>query len=698
MSQIENPGRRRFVKQAALSGVGFTLGFQLLSCSDSQSVHTFSPNAWLSILEDGQIIIKISKMEMGQDISTTIATILCEELDAEWQNITTEFATAQFSAHSLYTAGSNSTRSLWLPLRQAGATARQLLVNAAANQWQLPNSECYTKNGRIYNKANNQSLAYSELTQHASHLDLPDNVALKEPKNFSLIGSEKKQLDLKSKVTGRVTYGMDFELDNLHYAAIVHAPVIGAKLVSVGNDGVLSKPGVSGLVKLENAVAVVANSFWLAQKCLEQLEIKWSESALGTLSSRQIFSELTDKMVNAKQLIEQAGAPSEQVAAFELEREFKFGYLPHLPMETMNCTVHIHDNGCDVWVPTQDPKGVLRVVRESLHSKVGLIANKVFRKIGISDDVRIIPMQMGGSFGRRLHHDFVQQAVQIASNFEFPVKLIWTREEDIRRDYFRPASVHKLSIKVARDGRILQWKHDCAGASQGYIAEGALKIPYQFNYGELQFAHQNHGVSIGSWRSVSFAHHIFILECLIDEIAEKLQQDPIAYRLSLLDDERAVEVLKSVARLSNWHTNAEKKLGVALFKGFESYIALVAEVSLKENQQCVDKLYCVADIGTIVHPDAARAQIEGGLLFGLNAVLNPGASFDGGQISQSNFHDAQSLRIAQLPDIELELINNNHSPGGVGEIAVPPVGPAVANAYANLTGTRFNSIPKALEA
>ena len=693
MSQIENPGRRRFVKQAALSGVGLTLGFQLLSCSESQSIHTFSPNAWLSILEDGQVVIKISKMEMGQDITTTIATIICEELDAEWQNIRTEFASAQFPAHSLYTAGSNSTRSLWLPLRQAGATARQLLLNAAAEKWQLSSSDCYTKTGRIFNRVNNQSLAYSELIQHAANLDLPDNVPLKEPTSFSLIGREKKQLNLKSKITGKATYGMDVELEDMHYAAIIHAPVVGAKLVSIGNEEILSKPGIAGVVKLENAVAVVANGFWLAQKSLEQLEIIWSESQQAELSSRQVFNELTEKMSNAKQLIAKAGNPPEEMAEFELEREFKFDYLPHLPMETMNCTVHIHDDGCDVWVPTQDPNGVLKVVRESLHNKVGLIANKVFRKIGISDDVRIFPMHMGGSFGRRLHHDFVREAVQIARNFEFPVKLIWTREEDIKRDYFRPASVHNLQVKVSTNGDILRWKHDCAGASQGYIAEGALKIPYQFSYGEAYFAHRDHGVAIGSWRSVSFAHNIFVLECLIDEIAERLRQDPIAYRLSLLKDERAMSVLKSVSRLSNWYSDSKRKLGVAFFKGFESYIAVVAEVSLKEDKLNIDRFYCVADIGTIVHPDAVRAQIEGGLIFGLNAAINNGVKLDKGKIIHSNFDDTPVLNIADIPEIQIALVESHQSPGGAGEIAVPTVGAAIANALASATGERPNELP-----
>jgi len=690
--------RRDFIKITIGAGACLSLGLQLSACSEPPIDSSFSPNAWLSIYPNGKVVIMLSKAEMGQGVITAIPRIIADELELDWSEVSVKLADADPQLGSMRTSGSRSIRDLWQPLRKASASAREMLIAAAAAKWNISTENCLAEMGKVLNTLNGASFTYSELCIDASSLPVPDSPTLKQSQDFNLIGQKVPRINIHDLVTGTAKYGIDTTQDNLHYAAVRHAPLLGAKLGHVSLSG--KRPaGVKGIIELKSAVAVVANSYWLAVKTLNQLELVWQSSSLENLNQHKIEQDFKSALKEPGTLIKQYGTLAKSTTnTNRISYDYRCAYQGHLCMEPINCTVHVHENGCDVWAPTQHPIMALGAARTAYHSQLSKWSSKVLRKIGISDNVIVHPTLIGGGFGRRLEQDFVTEAVIIAKHFDFPIKILWSREEDIKNDFYRPYSAHRLTASLDQN-KITHWKHLAVGASEGKVSGGAIGFPYNIPNRALYFNKLDHGVPIGSWRSVSYSNHVFATESFIDEIAIKEIKDPLAFRLSMLQkDSRAHTLLKRLAELSNWYIKKAKghSLGVAFNQGFGSYIAMVAEILTTPNGQTIHEIFCVADCGIIIDPDNIKAQIEGGIIFGINAAIGHSIHIEKGGIKESNFDNYPLLRMNEIPTFNIQLIKNNEDPGGVGEIAVPIVAPALANAAYSNSGTRHRKIPFSL--
>jgi isoquinoline 1-oxidoreductase beta subunit len=630
---------------------------------------------------------------MGQGVINAIPQIIAEELDLDWSTIEVELAEANPKYGQLRTSGSTSIRKLWMPLRKGAAQARDVLVQAASQTWQINKDSLNTQNSQVINKATGQSLTYGELAALANTLDLPENPELKDESQFKLVGKSEKRINTRDIVTGQANYGIDTSLSNLHYAAIAHSPTLNGKLSAVEHpDSLVS--GVKGIVELESAVAVVANSYWLARKTLDKLQIRWQQAPSPPLEQEQIEKDFTEVLSEPGELIQQEGEISDS-GNYTISANYYSAYQAHACMEPINCTAHIHEDGCDIWAPTQHPMMALSEARKAYHSQIGKWSSKILRKLGISDNVNIHTTLIGGGFGRRLEQDFVTEVVTIAKHFDFPVKLIWSREEDIKNDFYRPYSAHKLEAQLEK-GQITKWIHKATGASVGKVSGGAIDFPYSIANRSLYFHTLDHSVPIGSWRSVSDSNHAFATEGFIDEIANKLSIDPLTLRTTLLkEDRRSSQVLHKLREFCQWDlkdTN-NRKLGIAFNRGFGSYIAIAIELNQQSTHAKIESIYCIADCGIIVNTSSAKAQLEGGILYGLNAATTHEISIDSHAIKQSNFDSYPLLRMNEIPYINIDFVKSYNEPGGIGEIAVPVVAPALANAIFNATGIRHNKVP-----
>lgn len=698
--------RRHFIQLTVGTGIGLSLGFQLSGCNSTSTNHTasFSPNAWLSIYPDNSVVINISKAEIGQGIITAIPLIIAEELELNWSDIKVQLAKTSESFTSMRASGSRSIQELWQPLRTAAASAKYMLLEAATIHWQTKLESCVAENGYILNKTNGKKISYGDLSLLAKTQDIPTKPQLKSPEKFKFIGIGKSRINIRDIVLGKATYGMDTNPSKTIYAAIKHAPVFGSKLLSFQETTPRPKT-VKGIIELSNAIAVVADTYWIAQKTLLSLDISWSSSDNESLNSVKIKKDFEQAIQSSGKLLKQAGSSSDKAEIKAISKNvesisanYTCSYQAHVTMEPMNCTVHFHDDGCDIWVPTQNPQLALSKARKIVQNKVEFFGSKILRKLGVSDNINVYPTLVGGGFGRRLEQDYIEEALMIGRHFNNPVKLIWSREEDIQHDFYRPYSIHKLSSSIdlekTNTAMIKNLEHHAAGASEGKITWGAIDFPYQIPDRKLYFSKIDHGIPIGSWRSVSYSNHVFATESFIDEIANKLGHDSLALRLSLLKhNKRSRSVLEHLSKLSNYQAKKERKLGVAFNYGFGSFIGIAIELSKSPHGLSIKEIYCVADCGIIVDPNNLKAQIEGGIIFGLDAAIAHSITIENGRVSESNFDSYPLSRINDIPKITIQLIKNNEEPGGAGEISVPIVAPAVANAIYLETGLRYRSIP-----
>lgn len=686
--------RREFIKLATGTTAAFTLGIPLAGCNSSiPSSSAFSPNALLSIFPDNRVTIILSKIEMGQGVINAIPTIIAEELDLDWSTIEVKLADANPKYGQLRTSGSNSIKNLWQPLREGAARARTLLIQAASQVWEVNKEELSTKQSHVVNKLTGQQISYGELAQLASTLPPPEKPTLKEAHQFGLVGSSTTRLNAQDIVTGQAQYGIDTTLKNLHYAAIVHAPSLNGKLSSVSQPDLIAT-GVMGIVELDNAVAVVADSYWLARKVLQELKIEWHSILGEPLEQAQIERDFERALEQPGELVKKKGNAN-TLADYTISTDYYSAYQAHACMEPINCTAHIHNEGCDIWAPTQHPMMALSEARKAYHSQIGKWSSKILRKLGISDNVNVHTTLIGGGFGRRLEQDFVTEAVTIAKHFDFPVKLIWSREEDIKNDFYRPYSAHRINAKVEK-GEITKWKHQAAGASLGKISFGALNTPYNIPNKSLYFTTIEHGIPIGSWRSVAHSNHVFATESFLDEIAHSEKIDPLSIRQNLLfNDTRATRVLSTLKSFSGWDYKVGQSFakGIAFNFGFDSYIGLVVQINKHSANIEIKDIYCVVDCGIIIDPDSVKAQIEGGIIFGLNAATSHEITIKNNQVEQGNFDNYPLLRLQEMPNIHIRLIDSENHPGGVGEISVPVVAPALANAIFAAIGVRHNKVP-----
>ncbi len=719
--------RRTFLETGAAVGGGLLLGFTLPPLPPLpllQQNDPFAPNAFVRIDRDGRVTLIMHKVEMGQGTYTSMPMLLAEELEVELSQVQLEHAPPDDAryAEPLFgvqeTGGSTSVRGNWEPLRRAGATARALLVAAAAQTWKVDPSSCHAARGQVIHGPTGRSLNYGALVATAAALPVPRHVALKDPKDFKLIGTPAKRLDAPEKVNGTAQFGIDVAVPGMKVATLAACPVFGGKVASVDDAKAKGIKGVQQVVRLDDAVAVVADHMWAAKQGLAALDIRWDEGPNAKLSTADIVQQLAAASEQSGVVARNEGDASKAMAgaARKVEAVYEVPFLAHATMEPVNCTVHVRPDGCDIWVGTQVPT----FTQTAAAKLTGLPRDKV----------RVHNHLLGGGFGRRLEVDFIMRAVQIAQQIASPVKVVWTREEDIQHDMYRPYYYDRIAAGLHEHGMPIAWTHRIAGSSiMGRVinqlfpktlrvmraaglhqlvamvkgldvdaVEGAAEPPYALPNIRVEYVRQEPpGVPTAFWRGVGPTHNIFVVESFMDELAAAARRDPVEYRHALLDKSpRARGVLELAAQQAGWGQPlpAGHGRGVSLLHAFGSYIAQVAEVSVsKAGDVRVHRVVCAVDCGTIVNPDTVKAQMESGIIFGITAALFGEITIKDGRVEQSNFNNYRVLRINEAPLVDVHLVKSSEAPGGVGEPGTSAVMPAVANAIFEATGKRIRRLP-----
>lgn len=716
MNDPSNASRRKFLIAGAAVGGGLVIAFTVPLAKRFAGGGEAAPgapaaapaaNAFLRVGSDDSVTVLIAHSEMGQGIWTALPMLIAEELDADWSRVRVEHApAAPVYAHTVFgmqmTGGSSSTWSEFERYRQAGATARALLVQAAAKQWGVNPADCRVENGIV--SSGSHIARFGELAEAANALPAPDKVALKEPKDWKLIGKATKRLDTPEKITGRATFGMDVKFDGLLTAVVARPPVFGGTVKSYDAAKAKAVPGVRSVVQVPSGIAVVADHFWAARQGREALSVEWDlgpNAALDTAALQAEFQRLADTpgLAAAK-----AGDPAQAMkqAARQLQADYSVPYLAHAPMEPLNATVRIGPDRCEIWAGTQ------------FQTLDQMVAAQI---TGLKpEQVQIHTTFLGGGFGRRATptSDFVSEAVHVAKAAGQPVKTVWTREDDVRGGYYRPAYLHRVRIGVDAQGLPVAWQHAVVGQSilvgtpmepmmvkdgvDATSVEGVVDSPYLKGIGahRVEIHSPKTGIPVLWWRSVGHSHTAFVMEGLVDELALAAKQDPVEYRRALLRDHpRHLGVLNLAAEKAGWATPPPKgrARGVAVHESFGSIIAQVAEVSAQDGRIRVHRVTCAVDCGIAVNPIGIAAQMESGVAFGLGAALHSRLDFREGRVQQSNFHDYVVLRLDEMPQVDVHIVPSTEKPGGVGEPGTPPVAPAVANAVAALTGKRLRELP-----
>jgi isoquinoline 1-oxidoreductase beta subunit len=696
-----NPvSRRDFLKVSAVAGGGLLMGFKLGEAAQ-QSAASFKPNAWVSIAPDGAITLTCHRNEMGQDVHTSLSMLLAEELSVDPRRVRVVQAGADATVYgnamlggAQITGGSTSVRDAWMPLRQAGAATRMMLIGAAAAQWNVPAAECRAENGFVLH--GRRRAAFGALAAAASRLPVPKEVPLKEVAQFSVIGKDVPRLDGRDKARGRTVYGMDVKPPGMLYAAMVSCPVIGGKAASYDAAAVRRRPGVRAVVNLGEGVAVVANHYWTARGAADAMQIQWDEGPGAAVDTAAIFAALDRAKDRPGFVAKQAGDVSGPLSSGALDATYSCQMLSHATLEPQNCTARVGATGVDVWASVQFPQGAQGAAAQAA---------------GVPPErVRIHPQFLGGGFGRRLENDFVVQAVTIAKALPgTPVQLIWTRPQDLQNDFYRPPSIHVMRGAVG-NGRITALSSTLVSPSvtarafppfvqngnDPFMTEGLVNLTYDIPNIVLRTVIEEVGVRVGYWRSVSHALNAFAIESFVDELAHFAQQDPLAFRLAMLEKlPRQRAVLEHAARAAGYTATpgSGRGFGVASMECYETNVAVVCRVSGTADRVRLERIDVCADCGFAVHPDQVIAQLEGGTVTGLIQALRSKITFRNGRVEQSNFHDFQLPRMNEVPPIHVELVQSGGKPGGIGEVGVPLAAPAVANAVFALTGKRIRSTP-----
>lgn len=717
--------RRGVIATGGLIGGGLALGVagiafapNRLRVTPDSRAGTPQLTTWVKIGADNTVAVVVPHCEMGTGVHTALAMMCAEELEADWNQVRIEEAPGTDDYANGYlvrafvpplasvpsymergidfwtfkltemmdlqvTGGSSAVRGTGhLGMRVAGAAAKAMLVEAAAKQWNVPAAECSAKLSRVTHSGSGRSATYGELAPQAALLTPPVHPPLKSRDQYTIVGKATPRIDIPSKVNGSATYGVDVTLPQMLYATIAAAPVFGAKLVSVDTAPAEALPGVKKVVKLDNAVAVIADGYWRALKGVRALAPKFEDTGKGAETSDTIYAAIgaaIDKEKGNKVFASGKGADALQGAAKVVEAEYRVPFLPHATMEPMNATARIAEGRCEVWTGVQDPLGARKVAAEASGLK--------------PEQVTIHNQQLGGGFGRRLPGvmDFVDQAVRLAKETSpAPVKLIWSREEDIQHDFYRPAVIGRYKAALAEDGAPHAW------VSKFNISDAAALLPYGIEHQDIRAVAAPTHVRIGAWRSVAHTQHGFFTESFIDELAHAAGKDPLQYRRELLAHApRHLAVLDKAAAMADWSTPAPagRARGIALVESFGSIVAEVAEVEIVEGRVKVQRVCAAVDCGDVINPDTATAQVEGGIIFGLSAALFNEVTIAGGRVAQTNFHDVPMPKLADSPSVSVEFIRSGATLGGLGEPGVPPVAPAIANAVFALTGKRVRSLP-----
>jgi CO/xanthine dehydrogenase Mo-binding subunit len=696
--------RREFLEASALLGGGLVLGVRIGAApARAAEVKAFEPNAWISVRPDGAIALICHRNEMGQDVHTSLAMLLAEELAVDPRAVTVLQAPVNPGAYLNHmlggqiTGGSTSVRDAWEPLRRAGATARAMLVAAAAARWNVPAGECRAELGHVIH-AERGRLAYGALADSAAQRPVPADVPLASPAEFRVIGKPLARLDGANKARGKSVFGIDVAMPGMAYAAVALCPVIGGRVTSF--DGAVAKhrPGVRAVLDIEEGVAVIADHYHAARTALGDLRIDWDEGPGAKLDDAAIRAALEQAVGEPGAVVHQSGDAAAALAKDVIEARYTTQLLAHVALEPPNCLALVGPDGVDVLASTQFPQGAQAAAAEAA---------------GVAPDrVRVHSQLIGGGFGRRLDVDFIAQAVRIAKATPgTPVKLIWSREDDVAHDFYRPPSLHLVRGAVA-DGRVRAFAHKMISPSvtarafpafvkdglDPFMSEGTADFTYDIPNLDLRTVIREVGLRVGYWRSVSHAQNAFAIESFIDELAAAAKRDPVVFRLAMLGKlPRQAAVLERAAKEARYRAKPARgrAFGVASMQCYESHVALVAEVSGNADSVKIERLHFAVDCGIAVHPDQAIAQIEGGAVTGLIQTLRAKVTLANGRVQQSNFHDFPIPRISEVPPITVSLVQSEAKPGGIGEAGVPLVAPAVANAVFALTGKRIRSLPLA---
>ena len=702
--------RRTFLKASVAAGGGLALGFTLpplFGDAMAAGSSSFEPNAFVRIGSDGSVALTMPYVEMGQGTYTSIPMLIAEELEVDLKQVRLEHAPPN---EKLYgnpllgglqaTGNSNAVRASWKPLREAGAAARTMLVAAAAKRWEVDPSSCHAEHGEVVHKASARRIKYGALVGEAAKMPIPEQVTLKSREQFKLIGTPAKRLDTPAKVNGKAVYGIDVRPPGVRIATLAQSPVFGGRLKSVDDTAAKKVKGVRQIVRFDDAVAVVADHMGAAKKGLAALVIEWDEGPHAGLDTAQIVRELEQATLNPGAVAQNVGEVEKAMAGAvtKVEATYQVPFLAHATMEPMNCTVHVRKDGCEVWVGTQ----VMARAQAAAAKVTGLPLDKVV----------VHNHLLGGGFGRRLEVDGVTRATQIAMHVDRPVKVVWTREEDIQHDMYRPCFFDRFSAGLDDRGMPVAWNHRYAGSSviarwappffknglDPDTTEGAIDLAYGLPNMHVEYVRvEPPGIPTAFWRSVGPSHNVFVVESFMDELAAAAKQDQVAYRRSLLDKSpRAKAVLDLAAQKAGWGQALPQRVGrgVSLQFAFGSYLSHVAEVEVSTDGAVrVRRVVSAMDCGIVVNPDTVRAQIQSAVMFGITAALYGQITLKDGRVEQTNFDTYPILRMNEAPVVEVHIVQSSESPGGIGETGTSAIMPAVANAIFAATGKRLRKLP-----
>ena len=723
--------RREFLKTAAAGGAVLLVGFHLPAGAETdpaqaQEKPLVNPfNAWVKVTPDNEVSLVLGKSEMGQGVMTALPMILAEELCLDWKQVRVEQAPTNPKIYDLGTGGSGSVADSWLPLRQAGAAAREMLILAAAKKWEVTPDTCKAQNGYVVHGHPERSFRYGELIADAALLPIPNlkEVPLKNSRDFTLVGHDTNRIDTASKATGAAKYGIDSRVPGMLYAVIARCPVFEGKVASFDAGKAKQVRGVRDVVKIETSgrgasttggVAVVAENSWAAMQGRQALQVKWDEGAAATESTEELRKQFLANAAKPGKVVRNEGDADEVLrkSAKRLHASYELPFAAHVCMEPMNCTVHIQADHAEAWVPTQGPQWAQSVIAE--------IANLPPEK------VEVHTTQLGGGFGRRYQADFVMEAAQVAKAIGKPVMVVWTREDDLQHDFYRPASYHTLEAALGDNGDLLAYKHFQTSTSIAYKwhKDGAEKpedtefgsgatVPYQTSHLRIEYTLAHSSAPRAWWRSVEHSSSGFVMESFVDELAHAAGRDPLEYRLKRIGDSRKMAqfaaepndpqldtarlkaVLQLAAEKAGWGKPLPKGKGrgIAGFFSFNSYVAAVAEVATGPREIRIKRIVCGVDCGRPVNPNGVRAQVESAAIYALTATVKDAITVERGRVVQSNFHDYDMIRMKEAPVIDVHLVMSEEQPTGIGEPTVPVIAPAICNAIFAATGKRLRRLP-----
>ncbi|KVO96353.1 aldehyde dehydrogenase [Burkholderia ubonensis] len=715
--------RRTFLKfgmtLGAAAGGGLLLGFSVPAAggdarrsviggdaNEAPRTGVFAPNAFVQIDRNGQVTLVMPKVEMGQGVYTSLPMLIAEELEVPLSNVTLDHAPPNEKLFfdpllgGQLTGGSTSIRYAWEPMRRAGATARTLLVSAAAKQWGVDPAACRAENGEVLHPPSGRRASYGQLADAAAKLPVPKDVALKKPADFKLVGKPVKRLDSPEKVDGTARFGLDVRLPGMLVAVIVNSPVFGGTVASVDDTAARQIRGVRRIVRADNAVAVVGDHTWAAKRGASALVVKWNEGAGAKVSTQDIAADHARAADSGKGAVARKDGDVDRAfanAKTRVDAVYEQPLLAHATMEPVNCTVHVRPDGCEIWVGTQVPTRALDAVQQ--------ITGFPREKIVVNNHL------LGGGFGRRLEIDMVAQAVKIAKQVNAPVKVVWTREEDIQHDMYRPYYYDRISAGLDASGRPIAWRHRIVGSSilarfappavkngvDPDAVEVAAELPYDLPNQLVDYVRQEpRHVPTAFWRGVGPTRGTFVVESFIDELAAQAKTDPVQYRRALLGKSpRARNVLDVASKAAGWGTPLPKGQGrgVSVMHAFGSFFSIVVDVAVDDGDVQVKRVVCAVDCGMAVNPDTIDAQVQGGIIFGITGALYGEITIENGRVAQSNFTDYRMLRINETPPIDVHIVKSGEAPGGIGEPGTAALAAALANAIFAATGKRVRKLP-----